>query len=68
MLAFDVFFKELKVTKRIFAADHARATEWALVQLKQWGYKTSEFEVNEVKEEPVEAPASNKKRKGKPKK
>lgn len=50
---FEVTFKEIKKDGqpkklKIFAKDHARATEWALVQLDKWGMKKSPFEVSEI--------------------
>jgi hypothetical protein len=54
---FTVTFKEIKTNGEpkkvpIYAPDHARATEWALVQLSKWGMKNSPFEVDELVEAP----------------
>lgn len=55
---FVVTFKEIKENGQpkklpIYAPDHARATEWALVQLTKWGMKSSPFEVSELVAPPV---------------
>jgi hypothetical protein len=62
MLQFEVIFKEIKQNGepkklKIFSQDHARATEWALIQLDKWGMKKSPFEVSEFIEPPPPAPA-----------
>lgn len=62
MLQFEVTFKEIKQNGelkklKIFSQDHARATEWALVQLEKWGMKKSPFEVSEVVVAPPPPPA-----------
>jgi len=79
MLQFEVAFKEIKKDGepkklKIFAQDHARATEWALVQLEKWGMKKSPFEVSEVVVAPPAPPPAPKAekpksgpKKGKPK-
>lgn len=36
---------------KIVAPDHARATEWSLLQLKTWGCKKCKFEVKEESEQ-----------------
>lgn len=58
---FVVTFKEIKAGSdpkkvKIYAPDHARATEWALVQLRTWDMKNSPFEVEELVKPEVQAP------------
>ena len=63
---FIVTFKEIKVGGQprkipIYAPDHARATEWGIVQLNQWGMKNSPFELSEIV---VPPPATKEEAKG----
>jgi len=58
---FVVTFKEIKKGDEpkkipIYAPDHARATEWALLQLDRWGMKNSPFQVDELVEAPPPPP------------
>lgn len=78
-MQFEVTFKEIKQNGepkklKIFSQDHARATEWALVQLDKWRMKKSPFEVSEVVAPPPPPPSTPKAekpkaspKKGKPK-
>jgi len=62
---FKVTFKEVNKSLSIFAPDHARATEWALMQLKQWNLRGTDFDVEEISEPVVPKENPRKRKKGK---